>query len=137
VPSPFHSKGYPEGPRQVVLWLLCHHSRFTFFVDNCQSLHRTPRKCHLSQQSDQHLHLIRRFPGSTFDEKAAEFSRSAVIPLCSNTLRKTCIRGKHTIIYNKKKIIGTFPTAVWHSHLQRPPRSHSNSPLSNAHNFQS
>jgi hypothetical protein len=35
---------------------------------------RTPRKCHLSR-SDEHLHLIRRFPGTTFDAKAAEFSR--------------------------------------------------------------
>ena len=35
----------------------------------------TPRKCHLSDSKPDHDHLIRRFAGATFKERAAEFSR--------------------------------------------------------------
>lgn len=35
----------------------------------------TPRKCHLSDSKPDHVHLIRRFAGATFKDRAAEFSR--------------------------------------------------------------
>ena len=38
-------------------------------------LPRTPRKCHLSR-SEAHLHLIRRFAGTTFEQKVDDFCMS-------------------------------------------------------------
>ena len=35
----------------------------------------TPRKCHLSDSKAEHVHLVRRFAGASFKDRAAEFSR--------------------------------------------------------------